>query len=328
MVESPNPNNKIGWHQRFLSVFLVVIALVLIAGGYCWARGIKDQIKATEVQAAAIASKTQHLQIQLEQLQETVQTWQNQLQKAYSNQRNSWQLIVIEHLVRMADLTLNTTKDSKLALSFLLTAQQYAKSPGLSVINHALNRDIASLQAIKVIEPETLILRIEALRQQLDALPMVTKTIPSLPGPQHEESIVAKNLWQRIFITATNALKDLVIIRRQTVEPLLSIDQASILSLNLQTKLLQAELAVGPRQNKLYQSSLTQASNMITRYLLANSTAASDILSSLQELQQIDLSPPLPPLTESITAIMEVMNSSNQPQNDATKPAVAKLQSS
>jgi len=254
---------------------------------------------------ATPATTITELQNKLTQEQAVVQDLrnQNEVQKRDYAKATSWKPIAIEHLVRMADLTLNTTRDVKTALTFLLAAKKYTNETEELVINHALNKDIASLQAIAVVDSEELVLKIDMVSQQVDTLPMMpSQAVIESITPTATGSQPAK-LLNRLFASLVKALKDIVIIRHQTTEPILPPQQVTILRLNIQAKLLQAELAVMQRQNKLYQACLTQIVDLITKYFACNNIATTNVLHALQELQQANLQPDLPALTESMMAI-------------------------
>lgn len=258
-------NNHAG--KKYLVVFIILIAFItaIILAKYFWQHFNSPQDKFTqEQQVVAPAAPTQ---------------------------------ATIEHLIRMADLSLNTSNDIKTALTFLLAAKKYAGDT-----NYALNKDIASLQAAAVIDTEELVLKIDAISQQVNTLVATPlKTTFNTPDAAINNNAATQfkypHLLNQFFASVIQSLKNIVIIRHQSVEPMLQPEQAVFLRFNIQAKLLQAELAVMQRQNKLYQTSLAQVINLITKFFICNNTTATNILSTLQELQQINLSPDLPLLT-------------------------------
>ncbi|CAL7962000.1 uroporphyrin-III C-methyltransferase [Gammaproteobacteria bacterium] len=294
--QNTNPNR----HKKVLvSLIILIILIIAVALGKYF--GFSFSKAALTTPATTIAE----LQSKLTQGQAVIQDLQNQneVQKQDYAKATSWKPIAIEHLVRMADLTLNTTRDVKTALVFLLAAKKYTNETKELVISHALNKDIASLQAVAIVNPEELVLKIDMVSRQVDTLPVTpSQAVIGSITPMATESQPAR-LLNRLFVSVVKALKDIVIIRHQTTEPILPPQQATILRLNIQAKLLQAELAVMQRQNKLYQVCLTQVVDLITKYFACNDAATIDVLHVLQELQQTNLQPDLPALTESMMAI-------------------------
>lgn len=320
MTEPQNVNVAPKRRGVFLLVLVVFMVAALGFGGYFGHNFILDKISASEGKTGEFTAELKQLQAKYTEQQTVLQGLQNEIQKSNAAKTRNWQPIIIEHLIRMANLTLNTTGDVKLAISYLETAKQYANTQELSAINHALNKDIASLQVVPVVDATDLILKIESLNQKISSLPLVIQQFNGTQKQAEEEdssSPVTKTttLWQRLFASTTKALKDIVVIRRQVVEPLLSPEQETILRLNVQTKLLQAELAVMHRQNKLYQSCLEETTKLISKYFVTSNIVNSGVLENLKELQGVDLQPKLPLLSESIAATQNFM-SANKSQGD------------
>jgi len=333
MTEQQNEQQNTNVHpdQPKKKSWLLVISIIMIAlavGGYFGLRFMTDKINASEEKTAKFSVEVKQLQEKLDQMQNVVQGLQSEIQKSNLARSRNWNPIVIEHLIRIADLTLNTTGETKLAISFLSAAKQYASSPELSAINHALNKDIASLQVVPAVDSSELILKIEALNQKVDALPIMAQQLDNLQKTKSEEDSSAKNLWKKFFASAVKSLKDIVVIRRQIVEPLLLPEQETILRLSIQNKLSQAEYAVMQRQNKLYQSCLEQVVSLITRHFIASSAVTTDVLSGLKELRQIDLQPKLPLLTESIAAVINFMSANKMPNGQEARPQIQGAKSS
>jgi len=295
MTEQNTNSNR--YRKTLVPLIVLIILIIAVVLGKYFNFG--------KAAPATPATTITELQNKLTQEQAVVQDLrnQNEVQKRDYAKATSWKPIAIEHLVRMADLTLNTTRDVKTALTFLLAAKKYTNETEELVINHALNKDIASLQAIAVVDSEELVLKIDMVSQQVDTLPMMpSQAVIESITPTATGSQPAK-LLNRLFASLVKALKDIVIIRHQTTEPILPPQQVTILRLNIQAKLLQAELAVMQRQNKLYQACLTQIVDLITKYFACNNIATTNVLHALQELQQANLQPDLPALTESMMAI-------------------------
>lgn len=320
MTEQQNLNLNSGRQRGVLRVLIaVVVILALAVSGYFSLNFISTKISESDNKAAESIAEMSRLQSKLEQLQSSMQGMQAEIQKNNSIKNKNWKPVVIEYLVRMADLTLNTTGETRLVLSFLTRAEQYASEPELSAIKHALNKDIASLQVVPVIDLEELILKIEGLNQKIGSLPLVAREFKGLPKTKTEEFLVARTLWESFLAKTMTALKDIVSIRHQVVEPLIAPEQEAVLRLNIQTKLLQAELAVMHRQNKLYQSCLEQAIVLISHHFTANIVVKDDVLPVLQKLRQVDLQPQLPSLTESMATIVNFTSANRMAEDKSSR---------
>jgi|GEM_PF-5196348 len=296
MTEQNTNHNQ---HKKTLVLIVILIILIIATalGRYFWLRFGKEALSNHFAAITKLQNNLSQQQIIIQNLQN-----QNEAQKQDYAKTTSWKPIAVEYLVRMADLTLNTKEDVKTALAFLVAAKKYTGDVEESEINRALNKDIASLQAVPIVDSEKLVLTIDMISQQIDTLSMTPSQAAIAPtAPQLTESQPIQ-LLNRVFASVVKALKDVVIIRHQTTEPIFPPEQLTILRFNIQAKLLQAELAVMQRQNKLYQACLTQAIDLITKHFVSNNTATANVLHILQELQQTNLQPDLPTLTESLTA--------------------------
>ncbi|MDR1012580.1 MAG: uroporphyrinogen-III C-methyltransferase [Coxiellaceae bacterium] len=280
-----------------------ILVLVLVVCGYLGLNFVIDKIETKEKQIEEIHSELRQLQNRYDQLQNSFQETYHAIQPIKNITTNDWHLMIIKHLVYIADLSLNTTKDTELALACLLMAKQYTNVSELSIIKNSLDKDIVNLQALPITNIFSLISKIEILSKKINAMPVrIKQFIPDTESDIDRNSSVNMTLRQRFFISTIKALKDIVIIRHQAIETLLP-EQEVIMHLTIQTKLLQAELAVINRQNQLYRECLEGAINLIIRYLVADRVALTSILETFKELQQVDLQPKLPSLKETLAII-------------------------
>lgn len=292
-------------HKKTSVILIVLIILVIatVLGGYFWKRFGKETSINYAATIAELQNKLTQEQVAIQSLQD-----QNAAQKREYAKTTSWKQIAIEHLIRMADLTLNTSRDVKTALAFLLEAKKYTSEAEELAISHALNKDIASLQAVPVADIEELVLKIDTISQQVDTLPVISPQITPASTASTTPEAQPTQMFNRLLTSIVKALKNIVIIRHHAIEPILPPQQITILRLNIQAKLLQAELAAMQRQNNLYQACLTQVIDLITKHFACNNTpSTAGVLQALQELQRINLQPELPTLTESLMAIQKAI---------------------
>ncbi|EKE01765.1 MAG: Uroporphyrinogen III methylase [uncultured bacterium] len=321
--QNANSNQRKKSLVVFIAILAILAIIIAVLWKYYWPR-FSQGMSASEEQTTVISASTiVNLQNNLAQKQAMIQELQQEVQKQSAMKEATWKSIVIEHLVRMADLTLNTTGDVKVALAFLLTAKTYTGDPEALTINHALNKDIASLQSIPIVDTEELILKIDAINKQISELPTIPPRITVVPTKTEEQT--QKTTLNRFLVSAVQALKDIVVIRHQTVEPILPPEQITILRFNIQAKLLQAELSVMQRQNKVYQMCLAKVIDWVAKYFVSSNSNA-NILNMLQELKQVDLQPKLPALTESLTAIQNLIKTDNTAVVPSSQKIIAQPQ--
>lgn len=279
-------------------LFIILLLIIILSGGYFWQRfGNEIQLFFSKIQT--IIKPTP----QTTNLQDNTQkeTGKEELIKT-----TDWKLITVINLVRMADLTLNTTGNVKAALAFLLTAKKYADDFSDPTIARVLNKDIAKLQAVPIVDFEELVIKIDAASKQIDNLPIIPPaSVTAVTPTEVTDAKKTSSLLNRFFTSFITALKNIVIIRHHATEPILPPEQVAILRFNIQNKLLQAELAVMQKQNKIYQMCLTQSIDLITKYFAENKNITTNILQTLKELRQINLQPELPQLSESLITVQK-----------------------
>lgn len=306
MKEQKKIDPKSNKYQTTLFVFIILVIVILPIGGYLGYQDLMERIEGNQGNVEKVLMQEKQTQGVLGNIQDSIENLQlDYRRESKLNNSKGFSLVIIEHLVRMADLTLNTSGDVKLAISFLSAAREHVQSMGLSVVDHALNKDIEQLKSVQAYNLSDLVVKIESLNKKLSFLPLLVENFSGQKdiAPQEEKRI--DKIWKKVLNSGMESLKGVVSIRRQNTEPLLVPEQERILRLNMQSKLLQAEFAVMQRQNELYQTCLKGVLVLVKRYFVANSDAAKEILSMLKELQLINLSPKLPHPTATIAALMD-----------------------
>ena len=155
-------------------------------------------------------------------------------------------------------------------------------------IRKALAEDIAKLKGMPRIDREGLTLKLAALSDQIELLPLSTVSMPEAKAepdqavstnPDEWESNLKKN-WVKFT-------ENFVTIRRRdgAVEALLSPQQEIFLRENLKTKLLQAQLSVYREQQALYEDSLDKAQRWLTQYFDTDNSATRYMQGEIDKLK-------------------------------------------
>jgi uroporphyrin-3 C-methyltransferase len=143
-------------------------------------------------------------------------------------------------------------------------------------------------QGDAAVDREGLTLKLAALSDQIELLPLSTVSMPEAKSepdqavstnPDEWESNLKKN-WVKFT-------ENFITIRRRdgAVEALLSPQQEIFLRENLKTKLLQAQLAVYREQQALYDDSLDKAQRWLTQYFDTDNSATHYMQSELDKLK-------------------------------------------
>ncbi|GAB5992576.1 uroporphyrinogen-III C-methyltransferase [Aeromonas enteropelogenes] len=226
-----------------------------------------------------------------QRLQGEMQGLQNRVLDLNDKRPNDWMLAESEYLVRMAGRKLWLEHDLVSAITLLGNADERIAAlndPSLMPIRKALAEDIAKLKGMPRIDREGLTLKLAALSDQIELLPLSTISMPEAKAepdqavstnPDEWESNLKKN-WVKFT-------ENFITIRRRdgAVEALLSPQQEIFLRENLKTKLLQAQLAVYREQQALYEDSLDKAQRWLNQYFDTENSATHYMLGEIDKLK-------------------------------------------
>lgn len=249
------------------------------------AMGKLDQNNSKDAEQFSALGKSQ------QQQQEALDALQHKVLDLDDKRPNDWMLAESEYLVRMAGRKLWLEHDIVSAITLLGNADERIKAlndPSLMPIRKALAEDIAKLKGMPRVDREGLTLKLAALSDQIELLPLSTVSMPQAKAepdqavsanPDEWESNLKKN-WVKFT-------ENFITIRRRdgAVEALLSPQQEIFLRENLKTKLLQAQLAVYREQQALYTDSLEKAQRWLTQYFDTDNSATQYMQSELDKLK-------------------------------------------
>lgn len=244
-----------------------------------------DQTSSKDAEQLAVLDQTQQRQ------QGEMQGLQNRILDLNDKRPNDWMLAESEYLVRMAGRKLWLEHDLVSAITLLGNADERIAAlndPSLMPIRKALAEDIAKLKGMPRIDREGLTLKLAALSDQIELLPLSTVSMPETKAepdqavstnPDEWESNLKKN-WVKFT-------ENFVTIRRRdgAVEALLSPQQEIFLRENLKTKLLQAQLSVYREQQALYEDSLDKAQRWLTQYFDTDNSATRYMQGEIDKLK-------------------------------------------
>jgi len=244
-----------------------------------------DQTSSKDAEQLATLDQTQ------QRLQGEMQGLQNRVLDLNDKRPNDWMLAESEYLVRMAGRKLWLEHDLISAITLLGNADERIRAlndPSLMPIRKALAEDIAKLKGMPRIDREGLTLKLAALEDQIELLPLSTVSMPEAKleadqavtaNPDEWESNLKKN-WVKFT-------ENFVTIRRRdgSVEALLSPQQEIFLRENLKTKLLQAQISVYREQQTLYEDSLDKAQRWLTQYFDTENSATRYMQGEIDKLK-------------------------------------------
>lgn len=265
-------------------------------------------LRAQDEQSQLVINQLQHTVAVTDRQLHEQQLALSQLQQKTSGKQNVWILAEVNYLVNQANYHVRFDRDVAAAIALLQAADQrlaVLEDPKLLDLRQSLTRAITDLQTVPSVDVPGILLKINALQEKAEQLPL------RLPTSLAEKAAIisaSKLTWQQALQSTWRTLKQLVVIRRvdQPISPLLSIEQQVYLQQNLQILLQQAAFAALRNQNTVYQNSLLQAKTLIQRYYTLDAPITQAVMQQLNQLRTINVTPVLPDLMDLIRALQTV----------------------
>ncbi len=330
-ASGPAPQPRAG--GRGIAYFSLLLALLaLAAAGYLW-----TQNKAVVVKES---TDSQHVSATVADIQQAVQKQQNILQQQQAfiqkaqqqegQKKRSWILAEVEYLVRLANFNLVFAGSPQVAEKLLITADKRVANlhdPSLVSVRQGLAQDLTQLRALPDLDLEGLLLQIDALSNQIQALPIVTATSEQQPKDKqhskkkHHHHHHIDN-WKKGLKESWNKLKNIVVVQyhNKPVGPFLSPQGRAYLDQHLQLLLAQAQWAALHKKNALYHESLEQAISWVNNAYVSTSSKTQAMVSALQKMAQVNVDPPLPDLSKTLQAV-QVAEQQAIVEEEANQPA-------
>lgn len=259
-----------------------------------------------DMQRGEYRSARDHYNARLNELQERVETQQQQLVTLATADRSDWQLTEAEYLLQLANQRLLFGGDLKTALEQLLSADNIIHDlddSGLLPARAALAKDIAALKAVDVVDTDGIYFELEAVANQAQQLHLIEPVDIQEKEPSVDDAAQAtmSERLQTGLRAALNKLYQLVQVRRrdEPYKPLLAPQYEAALKQNLKLAFEQAQVALLTRNQKLYEHSLAKARDWLTTYYTVDEHATQAVVAQITELIGKRVEVTLPDISES-----------------------------
>lgn len=241
---------------------------------------LEDELQTTRKDLVSLRKETDTDLAEMRQLFVKHQTQQNQALKAlsedFSKQLESvtniergppnslvateQMLQQVTYLLRTARLSLFFETDAKVLVKYLEDAQQILgghDEAGLVPVREALTRQLVSLRNQDIVDIQGQYFALDAIRKQLNTLPLQISWIPPTPDDAPEPAQTPSLLSQLISLFRFRVQEN----------PVARTPQTTLLARqHLAITLEQAKIAVLRRQHKIYLNSLFSAHNTLETY--------------------------------------------------------------
>lgn len=317
---------------------LAIVLVALFAGGLVFILNQKNMQH--DAQVAKLEGQIQQMESQLEKRFSTTETrltnkaneaqnktdtailQQNEsiksLQVALANVKgtssNDWLLAEADYLVKLAGRKLLLEKDVVTATHLIESADQRISElndPNLTALRQKIAQDITTLRSVALVDKDGLVLRLIALQQQVDVMPLANAILPEAPVVEQREVSSDINDWQDNLMTSVKDFSENFItfrVREGNVIPLLSPQQHFYLKENIKGKIETAIRAVYNENQPIYQTSLQVANEWAMQFFRLDDSAVMEFEASIQQLSSLDVEVTYPVKLVSQQALSNVIN--------------------
>ena len=282
---------------------------------------LRDRLSQAQAKADELASREQQMMAQAQSLTESATSLQQQvahntdrLGKLPGAERQDWLLAEAEYLLRLANQRLQLERDWDGAVSMLTAADNVlleTRNPRMNPVRADIARELLALRAVPAIDNVGAIHRLQALQEQVTALPwMPNKLIADQPVTSDAPKVLEQQVWYwQLWHDVRDSISRMVRIRTRN-EPMaapLTPDQQYYLQQNMHLMLEQAQVALLREQAELYQHSLKRVSAWLDEYLVIEDERTRAARAALTELQAWDVSPQVPDISNSLLKLQDLV---------------------
>lgn len=315
-TEKPTPRR--GGLAAGLALILSLIALA--GGGYLWytllyshpellTTDVAGSLARQEEDSRSLRESVDSLQTEMTQLREhrdTVRVAIAKMQNELSRSRNDWLLSETEQLLISAHHRLQLARDIPSALGALRAADRQLvqlANPNLLPVRREITRVIGLLQALEAADVAGITLRIAALAETLDRLPLrrqVRATTPVAGAPA--EKTKANDGWRGSARTLWKDMLGLIRIRHDTGAslPLLPPEQQYFVRENLRLVLYGAQQSILQGNVGTYRQNLTTARRWLREHFDTEHPGVKSAVTEIDKLLDVKLARELPDISAPI----------------------------
>lgn len=275
---------------------------------------LTQQMNQVKADTAQQASSTLHkAEVELAQQQKSIESLQLTMADVKGRRPNDWLLAEADYLVKLAGRKLFLERDATSATHLMESADQRIATlndPSLVPLRKAMASDITKLKTIPIIDRDGLVLRLTALQQQVDQLPLANAILPEAKAVEKTEVSEDISNWQDNLLTSLKDFSENFITFRTrdgNVIPLLSPEQHFYLKENIKAKLETAIKAVYLEQGELYTIALTTAESWSESFFNPDDNAVKEFNRSLKQLSQQNVQVAYPVKLETQNQLADVI---------------------
>ncbi|BBL90299.1 heme biosynthesis operon protein HemX [Vibrio rotiferianus] len=270
-----------------------------------------SQVKQETIEKATTV--THKAEVVLGQQQKSIESLQLAVADVKGRRPNDWLLAEADYLVKLAGRKLFLEHDVESATQLMESADQRIAAlndPSLVGLRKAMANDITKLRVVPLVDRDGLVLRLTALQQQVDKLPLANALLPEAAAVEKQEVSEDIANWQDNLMTSLKDFSENFITFRTrdgNVIPLLSPQQHFYLKENIKAKLETAIKAVYQEQGEIYTTSLETADKWAMAFFNQDDNSVKEFNKTLSQLSKQDIQVEYPAKLESQNQLSDVI---------------------
>lgn len=312
------PNAKTGTPSKFNSIWFVLVAILIIAAlvfGQYRIENLLLKQSALEQQIQTLAAQSQEHTLQrgeqnnlldqskneLKAMQAQLAFMQHTLNQIPGARLDDWKLAETEYLLRLANQRVYLQQELSAAHGLFDAANQVLASlddPALLVVREQIAKEMLLIGQHSQLDRQGIYTQLQAIKQLVHDHIQPPNEFKQAQN-ESDTPIEEQNLWQQILALVSIRHRD------DAFNAPLSDSQYQLLEHNLNLMLEQAQWAILKSDNRLYQSSLTNAQQWISENL--RHAGAENLAQKIEELKAINVTQTLPEVSESLRLLRQIL---------------------
>ncbi|KIP79213.1 uroporphyrin-III methyltransferase [Vibrio harveyi] len=270
-----------------------------------------NQVKEETIEKATTA--THKAEVVLGQQRKSIESLQLAVADVKGRRPNDWLLAEADYLVKLAGRKLFLEHDVESATQLMESADQRIAAlndPSLVGLRKAMANDITKLRVVPLVDRDGLVLRLTALQQQVDKLPLANALLPEAAAVEKQQVSGDIANWQDNLMTSLKDFSENFITFRTrdgNVIPLLSPQQHFYLKENIKAKIETAIKSVYQEQGEIYTTSLETADKWAMAFFSQDDNSVKEFNKSLSQLSKQDIEVEYPAKLESQNQLSDVI---------------------
>ncbi|GLR05092.1 heme biosynthesis operon protein HemX [Vibrio hyugaensis] len=270
-----------------------------------------NQVKEETIEKATTA--THKAEVVLGQQRKSIESLQLAVADVKGRRPNDWLLAEADYLVKLAGRKLFLEHDVESATQLMESADQRIAAlndPSLVGLRKAMANDITKLRVVPLVDRDGLVLRLTALQQQVDKLPLANALLPEAAAVEKQQVSEDIANWQDNLMTSLKDFSENFITFRTrdgNVIPLLSPQQHFYLKENIKAKIETAIKSVYQEQGEIYTTSLETADKWAMAFFNQDDNSVKEFNKSLSQLSKQDIEVEYPAKLESQNQLSDVI---------------------